>query len=1635
MKKRKVLFVTLLVMICMLASNVVMSSNNIVHATDVQVTRLQWIQQLESVFQMDVEQDNYPDNYYSDLSSEDSCYKDIMIATEYGLLDVEAGDAVNVNGAVTREFAAHTLNYCLGFQNDSENDYTYTDISEVNEIYRDDFQIALNRGWFDLQAGCFNPDQYITSSEMFTMLADARKWLSSTEVDSNYSNEFSYESNVKELPLDTNVKIAEDGTMIIKDSEIKIEVGDTFVIYENSLPQAYLAKTVDTESNIQILEVEKIETKEIIKTIDAQGVVNADLTEIVPAEGTTLSIIDEDGNLVDNSQKYSLRSAKKSKTTVKLNRKIKNAKVGVVLTNLEVEYRINGINDIYVAVNGDARVSVSGNVTASQTLNLATVSVGGLANVQVDVVLSANGSVELTYDTGFCTGVQYTSGDGFRLVKEFSKKGFTVVSQIQMTAALNTSANLTNIPCVSGRLYFELGSTTKITTKIRVDAQISTCTHVLSWLYGKAGASISCTVGPWSKGFSKEVTVFDIKNSPVRIAYHYEDGKLVGECSIDPNGYYYTGADSKYGMSGTGYGIGDDGEPFMMFNYTLDEDGNATITGYKGNVRYLTIPSELDGHPVVAIGCNAFKKNDSFVSVTIPEGITSTGGSSFQECDSLQTVNLPESLTLLDNGTFYGCKNLCSINIPTKAKTGYLAGTNSVYCGPFYECSSLTDVTFNEGITTLPSALFHGCTGLKSIVLNDTITEIEGSVFSGCSNLSKVKLSDSLITINDYAFVNCISLNSIKIPETVTKIGNGVFSKCESLAHVNIPSKTETGYLAGTNSHYCGPFYECSSLNDISFNTGITKIPQGLFHGCTGLKNMELPDTVTEIAGAAFKECTSLTSIKLSNSLLVIDGGVFENCTILEKIQLPESLTKIENGAFSGCDSLATINIPAKMTTGYLSGTNSHYSGPFYNCSNLKDVTFTEGRTEIQSGMFYGCTGLEKIEIPNGIKTIEWSAFSGCTNLKDVKISEDVTKLYGGVFYGCTSLESINIPSNVISMDSEVFKGCSNLKEVTGMSGICSIPTETFMNCSMLEKVEWNNNITSVGDSAFYGCVSLQQVKIPDSVTNINYKAFYGCTMLQHIDLPQSLTEVGNYAFSGCNSLKAITLPDLLDKLGDYAFSNCEILSEVKLGASLKIIPQYCFYEDSALESIVCPYQMTTIGTNAFANCIAFKEITLNRNVTSIGTNAFSYLDKLTINGVEGTYAETYAKENSINFNALSNPTTKIEFGKEVYRVARGKTAQIVTKLTPEDTSDELVMMSLDENIVTVSEDGVITGVAVGTAKILVMSGSVSEYCDVEVYEKVTGVKIDTSSKKLSVGEKYQLVATVSPKNATDKTVRWESDNPSVVSVDENGLITARDYGTAKVSVITFDGNYTATCEIEVSPVTVTSVSLNMKTVTIGIEETVTLLATVLPENAGNKKIIWSTSDSSIAIVENGVVTGVSEGTVHIIAKTEDGSKTALCEVTVVNKVDSSPAPTLVPTGTPTPTPAVNSTASPIVNSTARPTVTPSKTTVLPTTSSTVKVSVNKPSKVQSVKMKNKKKGRVTVTWKKCSGTSCYEVQYCTNKKFKNKKCKTTKKNSITIKKLKRKKVYYVRVRAYRFERKRKIYGNWSTVKKITIKK
>jgi len=246
-----------------------------------------------------------------------------------------------------------------------------------------------------------------------------------------------------------------------------------------------------------------------------------------------------------------------------------------------------------------------------------------------------------------------------------------------------------------------------------------------------------------------------------------------------------------------------------------------------------------------------------------------------------------------------------------------------------------------------------------------------------------------------------------------------------------------------------------------------------------------------------------------------------------------------------------------------------------------------------------------------------------------------------------------------------------------------------------------------------------------------------------------------------------------------------------------------------------------------------------------------------------------------------------VSLNKNELALVEGSSEQLTVAITPSDAYNKSVTWnSKNPNIATVTNTGLVEAISPGTAIITVTTqeGERTATCYVTVTSpivSVTGVLLNESTLSLSKTETKTLIAIILPENASNKTVTWTSNNAAVASVNATGLVTALAHGVATITATTQDGSKAASCIVTVT-IPVASISLNKTSLTLTVGETSVLASTVLPEVASNKTVNWTSSNDAIATVDNtGQVSAIAPGSATIIATTQDGGKTASCNVTV----------------------------------------------------------------------------------------------------------------------------------------------------------
>lgn len=462
-----------------------------------------------------------------------------------------------------------------------------------------------------------------------------------------------------------------------------------------------------------------------------------------------------------------------------------------------------------------------------------------------------------------------------------------------------------------------------------------------------------------------------------------------------------------------------------------------------------------------------------------------------------------------------------------------------------------------------------------------------------------------------------------------------------------------------------------------------------------------------------------------------------------------------------------------------------------------------------------------------------------------------VTRIGKYAFKNNETITKVVIPGSVKVIENEAFCYCINLSDVYVEEGVEEIYAGCFDGCSKIEEIVLPNSLKLLGNNNFRGS-SLRKISLPfigKSRNESDEFALFGFIFGEGTYRDYGTVKQNSKIFCIPESLEEVTVTDATS-IGDYAFVNCSFIKKIELNEGVKAIGKYAF-SGCGVSSFLIPESVDKISTGAFSS---FQQ----------GQGRTLYTSK-------DTYGYEYAKENN-----LSVITTKsIELEKEKITLFLGENIGVFADVHmingKKDTFPEIEWDSSDLNVVTVDE-GYIETVGVGVAEIEAACDGIVAKCVVEVLPvKAEKITIDNPISEIQVNGKNTITATITPQNTTDKSVSWKSSNEEIAIVNGSGVVIGVSKGTAIITATTENGKSDFFL-IEVIPEQLKEISFlkNAYNVDIGGKEQ--LGVKFVPETAENKEVIWSSSDESVAIVnDKGVVLGVSEGSAVISVESNSG--------------------------------------------------------------------------------------------------------------------------------------------------------------------
>lgn len=749
------------------------------------------------------------------------------------------------------------------------------------------------------------------------------------------------------------------------------------------------------------------------------------------------------------------------------------------------------------------------------------------------------------------------------------------------------------------------------------------------------------------------------------------------------------------------------------------------------------------------------------------------------------------------------------------------------------------------------------------------VRAVEWAAFGG-STIEELVFSEGMEYLSWGLFMGVIEANEtllrVVLPRSIRYLSPGAFARCNRLEEVDTYSLNKFPYNLGLKYVYRGDideipsgFFAGSTIQEFHMKGKVNKIGQSAFSNTNRLCKITLSDNLKEIGDGAFS-MSNLSSITLTDSINIIQPVAFASSKLTSVIVSDNfSPSIIKDSAFDNTPFYSLVSKQAIADIFYLGKVAYLFKG------NANSVDIKENTLTIADNCFSKCS-LSQIKIPTSVRNIGSNAFNA--SAASIEIAGILDYIGEYAFSFCKGLKQIPELSENAYIGRRAFSGCgwwhtdepvylgdrllywpptmpdvvikegtreicpwsfdvNLLSSITLPQSLRIIRDEAF--CCQIRAIEIPDSVFSIGNGAFRACKSLEYVHLPNSLTELSDNLFNGCSNLSEIHIPKNVKRIGKSAFEGCENLKKVSGADQLQLVDKAAFFNCRNLSDFQFETT-----KICTIEDQAfkncsLESIGFPSDMIKLGELSFSGN-NIKEIKITSNSYSYGNRAFDSLNKIIYNIFDCKEVKTSepticGQMDILKCDTIPVSSEIIEFN--AIRATNNLTVELSKNVRFIDVNAIFNDESYNVDTLTIICDNIIPPLTTGSCL-----GSVISYKD------VVELRIPA--------EAYHLYKS---------TPGW-SDFKNIVDLDgqaiaQNVLITELNLDPQLI-------NGTINSQYHISPL-------------------------ITPNNATNKIIEWSSSNDSVATVDNnGVVTIIAGGECEIIAFTTDGSNvSARCKIYV----------------------------------------------------------------------------------------------------------------------------------------------------------
>lgn len=870
---------------------------------DENISRAEWADMLVREFSMNTDMGENKKVPYKDI--ENSMYKNsIMIAYYCGVLFSDV-DKYDPEAVVTREFAAYTLNNCLGFVNNK--DLVCDDSTDLK--YPDASAAIIERGFLNLENNKFMPEKAVTRNELSNIIVLIKETLDKAKIDVNYDNTVKPKDNV--ISLDgTYVESINDNVvnLFLDDETSKLKEGDVFVTQnpdDSNETVAYKVSKVQILDEIVVLSVTKPEIYELYDKLDIQGTISFD----TPKPKKSSRKVSRVSRGIFDFEPFDVQKTVKLDSS-KLNFKNKILEIGEGANKIsvtlnggledpELNYKVYAdfdwftsnplhIKDDYIFLvslknklkfNGTAKVTAG--LGKEGTIEIAKYPVRFCptvgANICLNLVVKADGNISFEFALDNTVGV-LCDRNGLQFVKDFSKPKVDASTTVEANAGIGVGIEL-----VAGEEAVKVGANVEIGAKAKIS--VSLLKYKDGLLHGDLSAHLYTTSDLYIggvlqevlEGFNipvkKEFKIIDEKNSPVKYGKHMEGVENI--TFMDKCTYRY--------VKGT----------------VIDEKSSLPIK----DARIEIYPKSSNDKPIATITTNDFGKFESLVKDVDGDFtfvISKDGYATSKKDVSASKIKRGEDTDIGEfkisasspnenpDGKCGDNLNWLLNNDGTLIISGYgdMYDFNNVTDIPWYnKRSEITSVELIDGLTSIGNSAFWNCSNLTKVDIPNSVISIGYSAFKDCYNLKWVTISDNAKKINDFAFEQCNNLRSVKIGYNVEEIGNSVFYGCNKIERIIIPY-------------------------------GVKKIGNQTFYGCENLWRVRIPSSVTEIGYYAFSNIGNSYTLQVYKDTYAYDYAINNELSCSYGSE-PEAVSICDNNINSGVQNNIVSLIKLKIGEGY----------------------------------------------------------------------------------------------------------------------------------------------------------------------------------------------------------------------------------------------------------------------------------------------------------------------------------------------------------------------------------------------------------------------------------------------------------------------------------------------------------------------------------------------------------------------------------------------------------------------------------------------------------------------------------------------------------------------------------------------